>query len=256
MNFFSSFFLLFLSLSVFSQQITYDSGKPFISFYDSEIEISMNLDKERQYGKYYVADIAIYNNTGRALNFNPNLIKAIYFKNDKTTVAHILSNSEYMKKVKNRQTWQAVALAMSEYSEASEAGKITNNTTSRTNGSYSGTTNTNYFNNYCENLGSSKSKTNLYGSSTTNTTTTTIDGRAKYLAEQNADRKVKEFTSKQHEISSMLNKGYLKRHTIKNREYLRGNLNIKFKKVDKIEITVPINGNEYLFIWDHSILNN
>ena len=77
-----------------------------------------------------------------------------------------------MKKVKNRQTWQAVALAMSEYSEASEAGKITNNTRSRTNGSYSGTTNTNYFNNYGENLGSSKSKTNgtpLFAKSFSNT---------------------------------------------------------------------------------------
>ena len=160
-----------------------------------------------------------------------------------------------MKKVKTSQTWQAIGKSIAEHSAAADAGKTTTNTSSSTYGSYSGSSRTNYSDNYGRNIGSSRSTGNFSGTSTTNSTSTTIDGGAQYMASQNADRNVKEFTKQQSNISNMLNQGYLKRNTLKNQDYIRGNINIKYRKADEIEIVVPVNGVDYIFLWDKDMLN-
>ena len=245
--------LIFLPFIVFAQDITYLDGKTFLTFSNEEIEISMNLSKERQYGKYYIADIGIYNKS-QSFDFNPSEVQAIIFRKGKEKQAEVLSHKEYMKKVRKRQTLQAVGKSMAEHSAASQAGKITTNTSSNTYGSYSGNSRTDYSNSYGRNIGSSTSTGTIYGRSTTNSSSTTTDGRAQYMASQNANRNVKEFTNHQSNISRMLNQGYLKRNTLKNQDYIRGNLNIKYRKADEIEIVVPVNGREYIFLWDKDML--
>ena len=246
----------FPSFFLFAQDISYIDGKPFLSFIDEEIEISMNLSKERQYGKYYIADIGIYNNTNQSINLNPKEIYATITKKGKTKEAEVLSHSEYMKKVKTKQTWKAIGKSMSEHSNASEAGKTTTNTTSSSYGSYSGSSKTNYSDNYGGNIGSSRSTGSISGSSRTNSSSTTTDGTAQYMAKQNAERKVQDFTNEQGKISNMLNQGYLKRHTLKSQDYIRGNINIKYRRADEIEIVVPVNGRDYIFIWDKDLLED
>ena len=247
--------LIFLPFIVFAQDISYVDGKTFLTFSNEEIEVSMNLSKERQYGKYYIADIGIYNNTNQSFDFNPSEVQATIIRKGKEKQADVLSHKDYMKKVKTRQTWQAIGKSMAEHSAASEAGKTTTNTSSSTYGSYSGSSRTNYSNSYGGNIGSSRSTGTISGSSRTNSSSTTIDGGAQYMASQNADRNVKEFTSQQSNISKMLNQGYLKRNTLKNQNYMRGNLNIKYRKADEIEIVVPVNGKDYIFLWDKDMLD-
>lgn len=216
----------------------------------------MNLSKERQYGKYYIADIGIYNNTSQSINFNPKEIQATITKKGKVKEAEVLSHSEYMKNVKRKQTWQAIGKSMAESSAASEAGKTTTNTNSSSYGSYSGSSKTNYSNSYGSNIGSSRSTGTISGSSNTKSTSTTTDGRAQYMANQNAARNVQDFKNQQGNISNMLNEGYLKRNTLKSQDYIRGNVNIKYRKADEVEIVVPINGKNYTFIWDKDLLED
>ena len=140
--------LIFLPFIVFAQDISYVDGKTFLTFSNEEIEISMNLSKERQYGKYYIADIGIYNNTNQSFDFNPSEVQATIIRKGKEKQADVLSHKDYMKKVKTRQTWQAIGKSMAEHSAASEAGKTTTNTSSSTYGSYSGSSRTNYSNSY------------------------------------------------------------------------------------------------------------
>jgi len=246
----------FPSFFLFAQDVSYIDGKPFLTFVDEDIEISMNLSKERQYGKYYIADIAIYNNTNQSISLNPKEIYAIITKKGKVKDAEVLSHSEYMKKVKTRQTWKAVGKSMAEHSAASDAGKTTTNTNSSSYGSYSGSSKTNYSNKYGGNIGSSRSTGSISGSSRTSSTSTTTDGRAQYMAKQNADRKVQDFNNEQGKISNMLNQGYLKRNTLKSKDYIRGNVNIKYRKADEIEIVVPVYGRDYIFIWDKDLLED
>ena len=72
----------------------------------------------------------------------------------------------------------------------------------------------------------------------------------KYLAKQNAKQNVEALKNKQSKIRNVLNQGYLKRHTLRPQETIRGNVNITYSKSDRVEIIIPINGNEYVFIWD------
>ncbi|MAU35813.1 MAG: hypothetical protein CMD14_00380 [Flavobacteriales bacterium] len=248
-------YLICFPFCIVAQEISYFDGKAFLTYYNAEVEVSINLSKERQYGKYYIADIGIYNNTNQSFNFNPSDIKATIIRKGKAKEGEVLSHKEYMKKVKTSQTWQAIGKSIAEHSAAADAGKTTTNTSSSTYGSYSGSSRTNYSDNYGRNIGSSRSTGNFSGTSTTNSTSTTIDGGAQYMASQNADRNVKEFTKQQSNISNMLNQGYLKRNTLKNQDYIRGNINIKYRKADEIEIVVPINGVDYIFLWDKDMLN-
>jgi len=247
--------LVCLPFFMLAQEVSYIDGKAFMTFSDEMIEISMNLSKERQYGKYYIADIGIYNNTNQSFDFNPSKVEATIIRKGKQKEGEVLSHKDYMKKVKTRQTWQAVGKAMGEYSDASEAGKTTTDINSSTYGTYSGSSTTNYSNSYGGSLGSSRSTGTISGRSSTYGTSTTTDGGVQYMASQNAERKVKEFTNEQAQISKMLNQGYLKRNTLKAKDYLRGNLNIKYRKADEIEIVVPVNGKFYIFTWDQDMLD-
>ena len=246
---------LFSSFLV-AQEITYTDGKRYMTYSNENTEISVNLSKDRQYGKYYILDIGIFNYTDQTYDFNPSEITGHIVRKDKIKRAEVLSHKEFMKKVKSRQTWAAVSKAIGEHSDASQAGVSTTNTISDTYGSYSGRSNTNYSNNYGEYTGSSISTGTVSGYSTTNSESTTIDNSAKYMATQNANRNVQQFQREQSKMSNMLNEGYLKRNTLRSQNYIRGNVNIKYSKADKIRIVVPVNGEDYIFMWEKDLIDD
>lgn len=225
----------------------YKEGRKYKYYVHNGISITMSLSIVRNYGKYYVANIAIENLTGRAFNFNPNSISATLTKNRKEFQTVTLSSSDYSRIVKNRQAWDAAFIAMGEYSAANQAGKSSSSTNSTTSGYYNSSVNVSgdFNNNYVNLYGNSTT----YGSSTTQSNTQSYSGAANYAAQQNAQKKVANYQNQQYQIRDQLSQGYLKRHTIENEQRIVGQINLKYKKAETIIIRVLVNGIDYDFLW-------
>ena len=235
---------------VLSNDLFYIHGNAVLSFFSDNLDIAVSLSSDRQYNNYYILDITIQNKSTNNIDINPKNIYGYIIRKGKADVADVLSHSQFMKTIKHSQNWQAFGKAFSEYREANNAGKSTTNTRSSSYGNYIGSSRTNYQNQYGNNLGHSNTIGNILGHSTTNSTTQTENGAVKYLAKQNAKQNVEALKNKQSKIRNILNQGYLKRHTLRPQETIRGNVNITYSKSDRVEIIIPINGKEYVFIWD------
>lgn len=225
----------------------YKDGKTYQYYVHNGISVTMHLSIENNYGKYYVAYISIENLTGKSFNFNPNYIKAVFTKNEKYYTGEVLSSNEYMRKVNNRQAWNAALVAFGESYSANQAGYSSSSTTSTTSGysnSY-GSASGYYGNTYGSVYGSSST----YGSSTTRSTTQSYDGAANYAAQQNAQRNISNYQNQQYQIKSVLNQGYLKLNTLDNEQRMVGYVNVKYRSADKVKITIPVNGVNYDFLW-------
>lgn len=252
----TTYLLIFLCSSLLmSQETSFLDGNRYLTYFNEKAEISVNLSKDRQYGKYYILDVGIYNNTNQTYDFNPAEIRGHIVRKEKIKRAEVLSHKEYKKKIKSGQYWAAVSKAIGEHSDASKAGTSTTSTTSNTYSNYSGRSNTNYSNNYGQYTGSSNSTGYVSGYSTTNSESTTIDNNAKYKATQNANRNVQQFKTEQSKLANTLNSGYLKRNTIRPQSYIKGNINIKYSKADKLRIVVPFAGEDYIFMWEKDMID-
>lgn len=226
----------------------YKDGKAYQYYVHNGISVTMHLSIEKNYGKYYVAYIAIENFTGKSFNFNPNNITAIFSKNGENIYGEVLSSNEYMRKVSNRQAWNAALVAFGESSAAYQAGYSSSSTISTTSG-YSntyGSASGYYGNTYGSVYGSSST----YGSATTISHTQSYDGAANYAAQQNAQRNISNYQNQQYQIKSVLNQGYLKLNTLDNEQRMVGYVNIKYRSADKVKITIPVNGVNYDFWWN------
>jgi len=228
----------------------YKDGKAYQYYVHNGISVTMHLSIEKNYGKYYVAYISIENLTGKSFNFNPNNITAIYTKNGEYFTGEVLSSDEYMRKVNNRQAWNAALVAFGESYSASQAGYSSSSTTSTTSGysnSY-GSASGYYGNTYGSVYGSSSTN----GTSTTRSSTQSYDGAANYAAQQNAQQNIANYQNQQYQIKSVLNEGYLKLNTLDNEQRMVGYVNVKYISADKVKITIPVNGVNYEFWWNNN----
>jgi len=227
----------------------YKDGKTFQYYVHNGISVTMHLSIERTYGKYYIAYVSIENLTGKSFNFNPNYIRATFTKKGTNSAGEVLSSNEYMRKVTNRQSWNAALVAFGESSSASQAGYSSSSTTSTTSG-YSntyGSASGYYGNTY----GSVSGSSSTYGTATTRSTTQSYDGAANYAAQQNAQRNVANYQNQQYQIKDVLNQGYLKLNTIGNEQRIVGYVNVKYKNADQVKVTIPVNGVNYDFLWNN-----
>jgi hypothetical protein len=225
----------------------YKDGKTFLYYVHNGISVTMHLSIERTYGKYYVAYVAIENLTGKSFNFNPTTITAIMIKNGTETYGKVLSANEYIRKVNNRQAWNAVLVAFGESSSANQAGYSNSTTTSTTSGytnSY-GSASGYYGNTY----GSVSGSSSTYGSATSRSNTQSYNGAANYAAQQNAQQNINNYQNQQYQIQNVLNQGYLKLNTIDNEQRIVGQINIKYESAVEIKVTIPLNGVNYDFWW-------
>jgi hypothetical protein len=214
----------------------------------------MNISKGRKYGKYYIAEISIFNNTGQTIHFIPeHSIRAIYINQGIVEQATILSYDEYNKKVKTAQGWAAFAVAFSQGYSASQAGYSSSSTTGSAN--IYGTSNSNT-NIYGSNGGWANINTNTYGSANIygSSFTQSYDGGAAYAAQQNASRNIHNFTAHQQQQKTKIQFEYLKRHSLRNQEEISGKINIKHQDADIVEISILFNGKEYTFPWEQSLI--
>lgn len=225
----------------------YKDDKPVFYYNYKGVTIAVMLTFNNSYGKYYQANILIKNLSGKDLHFNPNAITAQMQKKETLFDAEVLTYNEYMKKVQNKQAWAAFAVAFSEGMAASNAG-------------YSSTSTSNYSSGYSNTTGSASGYVgntygSVYGSSSTYSTTygtsysQTYDGAAAYQAQQNANRNVANYQNQQYEIKNRLSEGYVRLNTIPNETEYIGYINLKYKKVDRLQILVPFFDTNFLFNW-------
>ena len=215
------------------KEISYNDGVPIISYSEKEAVIAISLRQGRQYGKYYIAEIMIFNNTGRNIDFIPkNFIYPTFINKGIATTSTIMSYEEYNKKVKTHQAWAAFAVGFANAYSASQSG----HSTSYSSGSVHGYGN-----------GGSWS---AYGGSTT----TTYDGGKAYAASQDATRNTANFQAYQNSKREQIKYEYLKRHTLRDGEEISGKINIPYKAADIVEITILLDGKEYLFEFNKKLI--
>ena len=224
----------FLDISSFTEETPvkemgyyYLNGETVYYYDDNEISVAVYLTWNSSYGKHFQANILIGNKSGSSFNFRPEKITAIYQRNSEFEKAEVYTHDEYMKKVKKRQSWNSVAVAMSEGLAAGTAG-------------YSSTTSTN--------------SSYVYGPSGTysvygTTYSQNYNPSARYQASLNASRNIADFEENQYQIKRRIGNDYIRLHTIPNETEYFGYLNIKYKKVDHLKLVIRIHDKKYEFYW-------
>ena len=229
------------------KEISYYDGAPVISYSEKNAVIAISLKQGRQYGKYYIAEIMIFNNTGSTIDFIPkNFIYPSYIRRGIATATNILSYEEYNKKVKSYQAMRAFAVGFANAYSASQAGYSTSYSSGSVNGYGSSTTNANAHGSggwSAYGTSNTNSSINLYG----NSTTTTYNSGAVYAASQNSARNTANFAAYQNIEKEQIQYDYLKRHTLRNGEEISGKINIPYKDAEIVEITILLDGKEYAF---------
>lgn len=225
-------------------------GILFQTIKTKDIAITMNVQGLKKYGKYFMVNMTIQNYSGKSILFDLNKVSATGYtikegKIEQTIPLEILSADEYDKKIANRQAWSKAGVAFGEGMAAYNAGHSNSSTT------YNGSSRTSVSANANSNSGSTYSYANAYGYSKTsthgNSNTSSYNGAAAYEARQKAEEKVQQFASEQKQIREQLYESYVKTNTIANQEEYSGYFNIKFKKIDNLNVTFKICGCEFPF---------
>jgi hypothetical protein len=236
------------------KEISYFDGVPFISYSEEDAVIAISLRQGRQYGKYYIAEIMIFNNTGSSIDFIPkDFIYPAFINRGIVTTSVIMSYEEYNKKVRNYQAWRAVAVGFANAYSASGAGHSTSYSSGSVHGYGSSTTNANAYGSggwSAYGTSNTNSSINLYGSSTTNT----YDGGKAYAASQNAANNTANFAAYQNIEREQIKYDYLKRHTLRNGEEISGKINIPYQDAEIVEITILLDGEEYIFDFSKDLI--
>jgi hypothetical protein len=225
----------------------YKDGKQVYYYKYKGITMVVLLTYDNNYGKYYQANIIIKNNSGKDLHFYPEKISATLQKKEKKFDGYVLSYNEYMKKVRRRQSWNNFAVAFSESMAASGAGYSSSTTTSSSS-SYSNSSG--YASGFVGNTyGSVYGSSSTYGSTYGTSYSQSYDGAAAYAAQQNANRNTANYQNQQYKIKKTLSEGYLRLNTIPDETEYIGYINIKYKKVDHLQIDIPFFETNFTFVW-------
>ena len=228
-------------------------GNLILYYKHKGLSISMTLSYDNSYGKYFQVWVDIQNFTGKNLMFNPNSITAQSLikkgKNDELKDLSILSYQDYMKKVNRSQAWSAFAVAFGNSLAASNAGYSSSTTTASASGSTNSFGSASVYSGgmYGYANGYSSSYSTAYGRSTTKS----YDGAAAYAAQQNASNNTNAYVQNQYVIKNKLSEGYAKGNSLSNQTEYMGFFNIDFLKTDNLTISIPINGETYVFyrVW-------
>lgn len=225
----------------------YKDGSPISYYTHKGITVAVLLSVDNTYGNYYQANILIQNLSGKKFNFDPRMIQAKMTKSKVTSNLKVYTFDEYISRVNNRQMWNAAAISFSENLAASNAGysSSSTHTTIHGNSTSFGSAYGYYGNTYCTSYGSSYS----YGSAYIKSNSTTYNGSDAYMAQQNANANVANYQMQQYQIKQSLSEGYLKLNTIMNETEYLGYVKIAYKKADNLQITIPVNGINFIFNW-------
>tara|TARA_B100001287_G_C22578244_1_gene479704 strand:- start:145 stop:987 length:843 start_codon:yes stop_codon:yes gene_type:complete len=240
----------------------YHEGRLIKEINKNNLTVTSSLRQiQRNDGKYYTFDISVINNTNRQVTLITKGISSEIFskKGNKSIIVPALSRKDYLKIKKRRQNLRTGLMAFGAGMSAASAGYSSSTTTTNANAYYSGTSNTNSTANayaygsggygYANATGSSTTNYsgNIYGTATS--TTQSYDGAAAYAASQNEAAKINAFLQSSEAAKKRWNNDYLKNHTLLPQETTSGLINIKYYKSPRIILTIPVDGELYVFEW-------
>jgi len=242
----------------------YKDGVQIIKYVENGISIATSFDKVNTYGEYYQLNIEIVNQTGEDFTFFPSKIISVLeeYKTDKKTdeqilksqkFGELLSSDDYLKKVNNKQFWTKVGSNLTLSNKASMAGQSSSRTQAAVAGGSRGSVTGNatiYDNkNNKVNASGSVSGSSSYAAAGVSNTQN-FDGQAAYQAQKEVEQEMKQRDFELNQIKNVLNQGYLKTNTIENSQQIFGFINIKLDDADKVQVLIPVNGKNYLFVFD------
>ncbi len=214
------------------------------------IIITTCIQAVRQYGTYFVLYVDIQNFSGKKILFSLANVTATGYtvkkdKIDKIFPLEVLTASEYDRKVANRQAWNNLAVAFNESMAAYNAGR-SSSTTTYTGSSYTiGSASVRGY------AGNTYGYANAYGSVYTTSYgrshTESYNGAAAYAAQQKANENYANYANSQYEIRQHLNDEYIKDNTIQNQMEYSGYFNIKYKKINNLQVVFTIAGTTFPF---------
>lgn len=246
--------ILIIPFTTFSQSEEYIDGRLIKTLSKSNIDVSTSLRAiQRSDGKYYTFDVSVSNGSNMTKLVKVRDFEAfIVTKKGNKEELEILSNKEYQEKKKKRGNFRAIMKAMGGSSAAAGAGTRTSTTNANATANTYGSSNTS--------ASAYGSGGYAYGSANTNynattnvnatSTTTSVDGAAVYAAQQNEERKLREYQAAQAAAKSKWNDAYLKSNTLSPLESTSGLLNIKFTKGVEITLNVKVQDIDFIFVWD------
>lgn len=217
------------------------------------ISVTLTVGLDNIYGKCYTLNFAIENFTGKDFMFYPDEIHLRVINGNKRKVGEVIPYYDFMKKVNRKQMWNQFFVNLNEALAASQAGHSYSSTSSSTiTGSYTqsasmGATAGFYGNNYGVSTGVAYGESSTINASNTVSNTHSYNGTDAYYAQEYAQKKANEYADKQYQIRQIIDDGYLKTTTIKNEERLIGFVVAKYKKADRLEIEITVNGEKYTF---------
>ena len=253
------------SPKISERETVYKDGVNWLVYQKNGITVAETCTTVNDYGKWHKLDIIISNDSLVPIEFDPdNCLVAYSVGSDYApTDLHVCSSDEYMKKVNRAQTWEAVAVGLSEGLAAANAGYSTS--TSTTTSSYAGSASlygrsSSYgsasaygsggyaYGNY-----SGSSTYSGYGSysgyGTTTTTTRTYDAAAAYQARVLSQQRMADFSNAQWQERHAKEMGYLKKNTIQPGETISGYINVERKEGEAMFNTINIEDAQYHFVW-------
>lgn len=225
----------------------FKDGSPVFYYKYKGVYMAVMLSYDNKYGQYLKANVLIKNLSGKSLEFNPNKITAKFQKKEEVSDAEIISFNDYMRKVQNRQAWSNLSVALNETMAASQAGYSASATSTRSSGYKTSAASASGYvgNTYGSVYGSSTTYGSTYGTSYSKS----YDGSAAYSARQNASNNIANYQNQQYQIKNTLSEGYLKLNTVPNETEYIGYINIKYKKVDNLQIIIPFFENNFTYNW-------
>lgn len=245
-------------------EVEYTDGMPIKGYAKNGIIVATGVASVQEYGKYYKVAVMIGNYTIAPIEIDPSLIRSkLVTKKGKEMALTVLSSEEYMKKVNRRQYLTLALMSMAQGAAAQNAGKSSSTTTTTTSTSgtvtASGTaktrggavavgsdgwaaagygSTTNY-----------RGSANYSGTSTTTSHTEAYDGAAAYQAQVLANNQIAAYDMALAKDQQAREEGYLKRTTIYPGELIAGYVCVEREKGVDLEVTIVINGIEYVFPW-------
>lgn len=202
---------------------TWIDGIPWLSYTANGLTISMAIQESREYGKYHEVSLIIDNATFNTMVIEPS-VEITAFAADyaaelsaPTCLRSVFSYDDYKQKVKNRQAWTAVALAVSSAAAVVSSALSPNSSSISVNG------HTTFINSYGNHISIFAPDLAFAGV-----------GEA-----WSADRKI-------------IQKGYLKKNTVSSGEIISGYFNIKREYEKYLVVYYNFNGVQIPFYWDVS----
>lgn len=201
----------------------YRQGKTWQHYSVDGVSYAVSLSLLDEYGKWFLVEVSIANESPNFINFDATNISAQVTKGGKTTPLNAWSADEYIKMVRRKQDFSTAMLAIVEGFAASAASYSTTYTNTVTYG---------------------------HGHPTYSySTSTTYNPEAARRASQEAEQRISEHEYNQAMKRKSLTEGYLQRNTIFPGETLYGFVLIPRKDFDSVTIKLQVDEIKLMYDW-------